>query len=71
MDPSQLFGTWMNPKTFLGGSLEISLERFVTTVQIKAFEVRFLLNVNIKYAVTGFELTVIQISTSDLWYYEH
>ncbi|XP_041371164.1 F-box/WD repeat-containing protein 5-like [Gigantopelta aegis] len=39
MDPSQLFGTWLNPTTFLGGSLEISLDRFITTVQIKAFKI--------------------------------
>ncbi|XP_046377978.1 F-box/WD repeat-containing protein 5-like [Haliotis rufescens] len=40
MDPSQLFGTWLNGCTFLGGSLEISLDRFATTVQIQAFEVK-------------------------------
>ena len=39
MDPSQLFGAWLDDKTFLGGCLEISLDRFATTVQIEAYEV--------------------------------
>ncbi|KAL3865575.1 hypothetical protein ACJMK2_042950 [Sinanodonta woodiana] len=39
MDPSQLFGAWLDDLTFLGGCLEISLDRFATTVQIEAFEV--------------------------------
>ncbi|XP_045216701.2 F-box/WD repeat-containing protein 5-like isoform X2 [Mercenaria mercenaria] len=39
MDPSQLFGAWLDDTTFLGGSLEISLDRFATTVQIEAHEV--------------------------------
>ncbi|KAL4227259.1 F-box/WD repeat-containing protein 5 [Mactra antiquata] len=39
MDPSQLFGAWLDDTTFLGGSLEISLDRFATTVQIQAHEV--------------------------------
>lgn len=40
MDPSQLFGAWLDNRTFLGGCLEISLDRFTTTVQIEAFDVR-------------------------------
>ena len=40
MDPSQLFGAWLDDNTFLGGCLEISLDRFATTVQIEAYEVR-------------------------------
>lgn len=40
MDPSQLFGAWLDDKTFLGGCLEISIDRFATTVQIESFEVR-------------------------------
>ena len=39
MDPSQLFGAWLDDNTFLGGCLEISLDRFATTVQIEAYEV--------------------------------
>ena len=39
MDPSQLFGAWLDDTTFLGGSLEISLDRFATTVQIEAYDV--------------------------------
>lgn len=39
MDPSQLFGAWFDDTTFLGGSLEISLDRFATNVQIVAHEV--------------------------------
>lgn len=44
MDPSQLFGAWLDDTTFLGGSLEISLDRFATTVQIEAHEVESTLN---------------------------
>ncbi|XP_033750037.1 F-box/WD repeat-containing protein 5-like [Pecten maximus] len=40
MDPSQLFGAWLDDSTFLGGCLEISLDRFATTVQIESFEVQ-------------------------------
>ena len=40
MDPSQLFGAWLDDNTFLGGCLEISLDRFATTVQIEAYEVQ-------------------------------
>ncbi|WAQ99947.1 FBXW5-like protein [Mya arenaria] len=40
MDPSQLFGAWMDDSTFLGGSLQISLDRFATTVQIEAHKVK-------------------------------
>lgn len=39
MDPSQLFGAWLDDNTFLGGYLEISLDRFATTVQIESFQV--------------------------------
>lgn len=39
MDPSQLFGAWLDNSTFLGGCLEISLDRFTTTVQIESFDV--------------------------------
>ncbi|KAL5004664.1 hypothetical protein ScPMuIL_018120 [Solemya velum] len=39
MDPSQLFGAWLDDNTFLGGYLEVSLDRFATTVQIEAFDV--------------------------------
>ncbi|CAG2221386.1 FBXW5 [Mytilus edulis] len=39
MDPSQLFGSWLDNSTFLGGCLEISLDRFTTTVQIESFDV--------------------------------
>ena len=44
MDPSQLFGAWLDDTTFLGGSLEISLDRFATTVQIEAHEVCLILH---------------------------
>ncbi|KAH3836636.1 F-box/WD repeat-containing protein 5-like [Dreissena polymorpha] len=39
MDPSQMFGAWLDDQTFLGGTLEISLDRFATTVQIEAHKV--------------------------------
>lgn len=39
MDPSQLFGAWLDNSTFLGGCLKISLDRFATTVHIESFEV--------------------------------
>ena len=42
MDPSQLFGAWLDDTTFLGGCLEISLDRFATTVQIEAYEVYYM-----------------------------
>lgn len=42
MDPSQLFGAWLDDNTFLGGYLEISLDRFATTVQIESFQVEFM-----------------------------
>ena len=47
MDPSQLFGAWLDNRTFLGGCLEISLDRFTTTVQIEAFDVRIEINLNV------------------------
>lgn len=44
MDPSQLFGAWLDDNTFLGGYLEISLDRFATTVQIESFQVECLVS---------------------------
>ncbi|XP_050400614.1 F-box/WD repeat-containing protein 5 [Patella vulgata] len=40
MDPSQLFGAWLNIETFLGGSLDINLDgRALVSVHIEAFNV--------------------------------